>query len=317
MDCDYLGFFCLLGMITLFFIPVCADIPNRAPPETAVISTSTDIGCEGTVTQSNSLVWQQSSISLHNPPLDAGGFPWIWFDQYWNSVYGWTADPLIADLLGEPIPQGEVRYAAGYSATAMAVQGTMQLTRMVDVDTDNAVGNEHNIDVTTHLAFFSTTNVGRATSDEDLLIDAAGGHTTGMSSALCPFAGDDCPFNPPFCNVVQMGSWVEVSQGSISTLASGRFVAESDTLPVTMDYSINGRGNSPYDYAIGSMSVSMDAHLQEGRMMNITPYNPEAMDQPAGFVPIEAADITYSESTYASGAIGRFTKNMHYQSGRN
>ncbi|MCU0632311.1 MAG: hypothetical protein MUC66_04965 [Methanolinea sp.] len=302
-------------------IPVCADVPVNATLETTGISSMTSLDCMGSVTHTNSLAWQQSSTSLHDPPLNPGGIYTVWFDQFGNPVYGWTADPMLAELLGEPIPPGEVRYTAGYTATALAAQGTTHLTRMIDVDTGNKAGNEENIGVTTHLAFLAENGLGRVTSDEDLLIDAAGTHTTAESSTLCPFAMDDSLFIPPFCNVVQMGSSIDLSQGSISTSAGARFVSKSNDVPVTMDYSITGEGISSAGippYASGSMSAYIHAHLQEGRMVDITPFNPDAPpDTPRGFVPIQSADVTYSESTSAVGAIKLFTKEMHYQSVRN
>lgn len=119
--------------------------------------------------------------------------------------------------------------------------------------------------------------------------------------------------------MIQMGSKVDVSQASVSTSAGGRFVSATTDLPVAMDYSINGKGISSTGvtpYATGSMSAFINAHLQEGRMLNITPYNPEALEQPAGFIPGKATDISYSESTSATGMIKQFSKDMYYQSGK-
>lgn len=303
----------------LVTLPAWADVPVNATLETAGISSMTGLDCEGTVTHTNMLAWEQSGSSLHDPPLNAGGFYTVWFDRFGNPVYGWTADPALAALLGEPIPQGEVRYTAAYSAGILASQGTIHVAREVAIDTAGKATDQENIAVTTHLAFRTGSGTGRVTSDENLLVDAAGTHTTGESTTLCPFANGESPFIPPFCNVVEMGSSVDLTEGSISTSADARFVSESNNVPVTMDYSIAGGGVSSSQnsaYATGSMCAYLDAHLQEGRMVDITPFNPDAPpDTPRGFVPVQATDAWYSESTSTKGAIGLFWKEMRYQSG--
>ncbi|OPX66366.1 MAG: hypothetical protein A4E37_01974 [Methanoregulaceae archaeon PtaB.Bin056] len=321
MNGDRFYFLWIIGVIfTLAItIPVCADVPVNSTRETTGISSMTAIDCMGTVTQSNSLSWEESSTSIHDPPLTPGGIYTVWFDQFGNPVYGWTADPALAALLEEPVFPGEVRCTAGYSSTVLAAQGTTHLTRGVDADTGNKAGNENNIDITTYLAFLGDNPFGRVTSDEDLILDAAGTHTTAESSTLSPFRVDDSLFIPPFCNVVQMGSSIDIARGSISTSADARFVSESDESPVSMGYSIVAGGDSFQNrsaYAAGSMSAYIRAHLQEGRMVDITPFNPDALpDTPRGFVPIQSADVTYSESTSAMGAIAVFMKEMRYLSG--
>ncbi|OPX72188.1 MAG: hypothetical protein A4E39_01653 [Methanoregulaceae archaeon PtaB.Bin152] len=321
MKFDNFGVVWLIAMFlsTTATIPVWADVPVNATLETTAISSMTGLDCMGTVTHTNSLTWEQSGSSLHDPPLNPGGFFNVWYDRFGNPVYGWTADPALAELLEEPIFPGEVRYIAGYVSTTLAAQGTTHLHRIVDLDTGNKVGNEENIDITTHLAFLAENPFGRVTSDEDLLIDAAGTHTTAESSTLCPFAVDESLFIPPFCSVVQMGSSIDLSHGSIATSAGARFVSESSAFPVSIDYSIAGGGNSYQDtraHATGSMNAYVRGHLQEGRMAEITPFNPDAPpDTPRGFVPLKSADVTYSESTSASGGIALFAKEMHFLSG--
>jgi hypothetical protein len=313
---------CLIGMLLVIalLLPVNADIPVNATPETSRFFTSTAIDNVGTVTQSNSLTWQLSSTSLHDPPLDAGGIAdYVWYDANWNPVEGWTADPLIAELLSEPIPHGEVRYTSTYSADLNAVEGSTTLVKQVGLDTGNIVGNNNNIDVNTVLTFVTSEGPGRATSEEVLLIYGAGAQTTTAGTSLCPYAAGDSPFAPPFCSLVQMGSKIDVLSASVTTSADGRFVSATTDIPVAMDYSINGKGVSAggvTPYAEGLMSAFMGARLQDGRMQNITPYNPEVVDQPAGFIPVKSADISYSESTSATGLIGQFAKDMHYQSGK-
>jgi hypothetical protein len=312
---------CFFAFLLGIAVTVCAGsaAPAEEVSEAQQVGSITAVSCTGTVIQDNHLSWHQSGVSLHGPPLVFGGIPWTWFDAEWNPVDGWTADPLVADLLGIPIPRGETRYIAGYSAGTMADQGTTTLARVVAADTGTMAGNGDNIDATTHLAFISNSGQGRVISREDLLIDATGAHTTVAGTSICPFMGTDGGFAAPFCNIVQMGSEIDVSQASVSTSAGGRFVSDTDRSPVTMDYTISAGGPSPdrTSYAAGSMRAFMNARLQEGRMENITPYNPDAIDQPAGFSPGKASDLAYSESTFSTGEIDAFFKDMHYQSGRN
>jgi hypothetical protein len=260
------------------------------------------------------------SDSLHDPPLTDGGLPITLYDANGNPVDGWTADPLLADLLGEPIPPGEVRYTAGYNANSMAVQGMTNLVKTMDINTANQISNQQNINAKTMLTY-NATNGGRATSTEDILLDGVGSQTTTANMILCPFvSSDQDPFFPPFCNIIQSGSAIDVSLVSVSTQASERFVTASADVPVSQAYSIAGQGitqsqgTSP---AIGSMSAYMQAHLQDGRMFDVTPVNPDAIDQPEAFVSGKASDIVYSETSSTSGLVNKFSKSISYQSGIN
>ena len=311
---------CSTAIFLLFsgFVAVFADIPVSQDPQTQGIVTSTVLNGQGIVTESDSVAWQLDSDNLHDPPLSDGGLPITFFDADGNPVYGWTADPLLADLLGEPIPPGEVRYTAGYNANIMAVRGTTTLVKTMNINTANKVGNQQNINANTVLSFIAGDG-GRATATEDILLDGAGAQTTTANKILCPFTpAEQGPFFPPFCNIIQSGSAVDISAGSVSTQASERFVSASADVPVSQAYSITGQGitqsqgTSP---ATGSMSAYLKAHLQDGRMFDITPVNPEAIDQPEGFVPGKASDIVYSETSSADGLISRFSKSVWYQSG--
>jgi hypothetical protein len=57
----------------------------------------------------------------------------------------------------------------------------------------------------------------------------------------------------------------------------------------------------------------MKAHLQEGREQQVPKrYRPTDI---IGFIPGKAEDLSYSETSMASGLIYRFSKDMQYQSG--
>ena len=63
----------------------------------------------------------------------------------------------------------------------------------------------------------------------------------------------------------------------------------------------------------GTVSAFMKAHLQEGIEQQVPQRIPPT--DIIGFIPSKAEDLSYSETSMASGSIGSFTKNMQYQSG--
>ncbi|MDD1718575.1 MAG: hypothetical protein LUQ25_00815, partial [Methanoregulaceae archaeon] len=139
--------------------------------------------------------------------------------------------------------------------------------------------------------------------------------TTSADKILCPFGTAAGPFFPPFCNVVMSGSKVDVSLASVSTSASERFVAATADVPVVQAYSISGKGVTSSEGsadAIGSMSAFMTAHLQDGRVLNLTEVDgfPDIE-----YRPVKAEDISYSNSVSASGIIKAFGQSYTYQSG--
>ena len=80
------------------------------------------------------------------------------------------------------------------------------------------------------------------TSDEQVTMDGAStGQDAPYLTLTCPFAarGDDS-YNPPFCNIVQEGSWVNLTVGSLSTETRERFimVAVPDTTPELLRHSM-------------------------------------------------------------------------------
>ncbi|MDD1719014.1 MAG: hypothetical protein LUQ25_03045, partial [Methanoregulaceae archaeon] len=118
------------------------------------------------------------------------------------------------------------------------------------------------------------------------------------------------------------GSRVDVSLASVSTSASERFVAATADVPVVQAYSISGKGVTSSEGtadAIGSMSAFMNAHLQDGRMINVTPTSREiliiTMPGVSVWDPVKSEDISYSNSVSASGIIKAFSNAYTYQSG--
>ena len=110
---------------------------------------------------------------------------------------------------------------------------------------------------------------------------------------------------PGYCNIVQTGSKFDLTTGSVVTSADNKFVGTDATAPVALNYAISvkpytipGKGTIP---AMGSVSSYIKAHIQEGRSVNNT---------------TRAEDLTYSESSFASGIITSFSKMISFQSGK-
>jgi hypothetical protein len=307
----------VLVIISLAICPSQATIQVSDNPDPGSIASVTTVTCEGTVDHSDMLSWQQSSTSLHNPPLDTGGFFTVWFDEDGNPVYGWTADPALADLLGMPVPPGEVRYVAGYSASLLAGQGITDLVKTMYIGSVKENGNT--VNTLTQVDFLSEKNHGAAFFNEDLTIDGAASHTTGENTMSCQFSTGECPFVPPFCEVVNMGSRSVFTQGSLLTRASSSFIPDSRSSGASMDYSVTSGGlpsSKSHMVTAGSIEAYVRATRGEGRMKNIIPSKPgENQEVPAGYVPLHSSLMTYSEQTSAEGVITIFSKDMHYRSG--
>ena len=153
---------------------------------------------------------------------------------------------------------------------------------------------------------------GQMISSENLMLDGAGQFDYTNLRMLCPFAASDSTFIPQFCNIVQTGSSVDVTTGKLVTSTSGRFVSATADAPVTAGHSISltGIGSAP---ASGSATAYIRMHIQEGRI-NLFGSIPDLGAKV--YTPGKTEDLTYSETTSASGLLPMFAKTMNYQSGK-
>ena len=305
----------LAVLVILFSGPAYADIPVHAVPEQAVISTTTSIDAQGIVMTSTSMILQIGSHTINNPPLENGGFPWEWgpFGPDGPYIEGYTVDPR-ADWPGTPVPPGEVQYSTGYDEEVTAVSGNINYQKTMSISTANKTVGEDNIAADTQVTFIGVDG-GRMTTREDILIDGTGAQTVAANQACCPFAGTTSPFFPPFSNIVVSGSSAGISTGSISTSAGARLISASADIPVSETYQVNVHGvTGPggHTAASGTVSAFMKAHLQEGGEQQVPRL---FITDFIGFVPVKVEDLTYSDTSMASGLIYSFTKDMQYQSG--
>jgi len=283
---------CILAAAIALAFAGCAaaDIPVNATPETAGITVTTNIQCQGTVLASDSLTMQQSSDALDAPPL--------------KSAIGSDGTLTGSD--------GEVQYTAGYDENTMAVEGTTSYTKTTAIDTANQIADKNNIETNKIVTFIASDELGRMTSSEDILVDGAGASTASGDKMLCPFGTQASGTFPPFCNIIESGSSVDVSLGSLSTSASERFISATADVPVAQAYSISLKGittsNGTVD-AIGSASAFMKAHFQDGRVLNTS------TDEGNSYSPVKAEDVSYDNSVSASGIISAFSQAYSYQDG--
>ena len=223
-----------------------------------------------------------------------------------------------------PLPPTSVIYTGSYSENTLADQGLISYQKAADFDTAGmAAPNQYNL-VTEKLVEFVGSGTGRMTSDEQVTMDGAStGQDAPYLTLICPFAaGNDDSYNPPFCNIVQEGSSVDLTVGSLSTETRERFimVAVPDTTPSSYgiawpypladpgteaDYSIalTGFGDLP---ASGSATAYITAHVQEGRNVIEDGSGPYDERYP------KSEDLAYSETTTVSGDITLFSKEMNY-----
>ena len=178
----------------------------------------------------------------------------------------------------------------------------------MNIDTRNKVTSESNIKTQTGLTFAATEDGGNVVGSENLMLDGAGDLTYAGERMLCPFGSDADAIIPAFCNIVQSGSKIDLTIGSVTTTADERFVGKSANDPVVMNYAINvkpystSQGQFP---ARGSAMAYIKAHVQEARGWDLN-------------LPIEgmnkSSDFTYTETASALGTISAFNKDMHYSS---
>ena len=172
-----------------------------------------------------------------------------------------------------------------------------------------AVPNLYNVQPSKVVDFIRT-DTGRMTSDENTVIEGAGTAFGDSQIMICPFAGGLANYNPGFCNIVQEGSSVDLTLGSLTTITQQRYIMEKGgSVPLDMpisdpgvesDYSmkLTGFGDVP---AMGSAEAYIDVHVQEARSYNYEDY-------------LKAEDLVYSETTTSSGDITIFQKVMGYNS---
>jgi hypothetical protein len=213
-----------------------------------------------------------------------------------------------AGINAPPLEFGEKQSTNVYTESTDAKNGVnIEYSKTFAADTGNKVLGTWNLQ--THRSIQYETNTakdGRMTSAEKIVMDVAGNTDDTATEFLCPFAEGKSNYSPAFCNIVQMGSNMDVTYVNVVTDAAKRDIQAVDDFPLEAQYSINAKGvlvettgGLVQQPATGSISAFMDVHTQEAR----------------GNSQIPEADFVYKESTAASGFINSFVKSMYYQDG--
>jgi hypothetical protein len=278
-----------------------ADTGCPQVPEMQGFVTSTAMSAIGTVTETDNIV---NIIANYAGPAGEG---------YPDATH-----------LPYPLFYGQnTEYISTYTENTIADQGLVTYTKAMVSDTAGmATTNVFNVQ-TDKVVEFIGTDTGRMTSDETTVLDGAGTWFLGEDILICPFASIGISISPAFCNIVQEGSSVDLTRGSLATGTEQRYIMKSAgfytvkddiydyELPVSdpgveSNYRIalTGIGDAP---ALGSAEAFIDVHVQEGRMTELS-------ESEESFFNPKAEDLVYSETTSASGDITQFQKVMGYNS---
>lgn len=286
-------------VLLLFTVIICSAAADSGVPETEEtqgITTATVMQVLGMATEEDTIIFD----------IDDGYY-----------AGGWPHAP--------PIAPSSVIYSSAYSEDTLVDQGVVSYNKNIDLDTRGiASENQHNLKTEKIIGFIGS-DTGKLVSEETLLLDGAGAGTDTLTSITCPFATHDgSDIIPPFCNIIEMESDADISSGIVTTGTAERFIMQVVPDPgfgldwpwpksdpgTEMNYAFSLTGVENYP-AAGSASVSMDAHIQEGRNVIQTVLPGETG---GGYDYPISSDIVYSEKTTASGQIDLFRKDMNYNS---
>jgi hypothetical protein len=258
--------FMVIALAVLFTLTgvAMADTGIYQVPETQGFVTSTISQAVGTVTETDSVVWQLGDDDLDAPPLEVG----------------------------------EIITTMSYTENTIADQGLVEYTKGQSLDTQSQVAGTYNFKNGKQVDFIGL-DTGRMLSDENMVLDTADyGYNDTAGLYICPFAAQLSNESPGYCNIIEVGSSLDVTLASLATAADERHVEENSDAAVEVYYYIGltGFGDVP---AMGSATAYINAHLQEARE----------------YEGLKAEDVAYSETSTAAGDITIFSKEIGYQSG--
>jgi hypothetical protein len=232
-----------------------------------------------------------------------------------------------ADEFSGPVPHpildhiNAAEYTASYREETLADQGLVTYTKGMTTETSGAATTGMYNVQTSKVVEFLGSDTGRMTSVEESVLDGAGTEFENQKTMICPFAAPTLvgrfTLNPVFCNIVQEGSALDLTRGSLATDTGQRYIMERSPgeggpdLPVSdpgveADYGITltGLGDLP---AVGSAQASIGVHVQEGR--NYIDFHDQVP-----FLNQKSEDLAYTETSTANGEITLFRKVMNYNS---
>lgn len=318
---NLLIFILLVISFSLLTASGAADILPPSPPETQGISTVTQLSGQGNLIMSAKLSWGLSSEGLgvnneYDLLLDEEGYPIL--DENGNEIYSWftTPEPPLSALQ-------EVQMHTTYSENTLGNNGQLNYTKGFYVDTAAKPAAANNIE-SDRLFNFVGYNGGRLYSQEDLMLSTVGTGVFREFSSLCPVCTGACPCPdpsqccwPPFCNTLQTGSTIDMTMVSAGSSSGVRNVNEegfqdfegfnwpinpSVDNPSRVSYDIRVHGITPTQPSVGQVSVYLDVHSIEDRVLCFSP--------PGAF-----SEMTLKEHRLVDGKVSLFDYSVRYESG--
>ena len=211
----------------------CCPVPETMC--TSKIETTTQVTCLGTMTEDESLIFEQSSVSLIPLP---------------------------------PLIFGERYGSTSYAMDMIARNGVIDFLKDFEFDTENSAGiPDYNLDVATTFDYAAYAG-GRLTSSEVVSIDAISAQQNVPGTIICPFAAGGAAIVPESCEYIEAGSTLDVTEVSArsntQTITNAR---SNDITPIMLHYDIHAGSTSlgPSAGAVGSASAFMTVHEMEGR----------------------------------------------------
>jgi len=236
-----------------------ADPGVNATPETIGISTVGVISVQGAIVSKTDL--SMTSASMQNttsiPPLNAGTY-----------------------------------YAATYNddVTSTGV-GLIDMTKTMNVDTNNMLANQYNIEAFKVLNFLGD-GTSRIVSTENIFVDGTGIPLSTKENLICTLGPSKSTVIPAFCNVAEAGSSVDMLVGSVTTGADTRFIMKSADPGVVLNYDVRVIDT------IGKASAYMEVFSQEAKGTDRAPFSV----------------VKFREDTSVDGFISLFDKTYAYES---
>lgn len=238
-----------------------ADPGVNATPETVGISTAGVVSVQGAIISKTDLTMKSSSSQ------NITSIPALTIGRYYVATYN-------------------------DDVTSTGV-GLIDMTKTMDVDTNNMEANQYNIEAFKVLNFLGD-GTSRIVSTENIFVDGTGLPAKTAETLICVMGPSKSEWVPAFCNVAEAGSSVDMLAGSATTGADTRFIMKSADPGVVLDYNVRVIDT------IGKASAYMEVFSQEGKG-NATPSAP-------------FAEVKFREDTSVDGLITLFDKTFAYES---
>jgi hypothetical protein len=300
------GIIALLVLLVFFGIALADPMVNQTP-EIQGFKTTTTMDVVGLANENDAIGWQLSNGAVNSGSL---AIPGNFYKVGPYVIYIPGGDPVYNAMYGNSNSSGQVQYTVAYDETTTAFSGAVTYNKGLSLNTGNKVASQNNVQAD-KIVTFEGNDAGTIVSSESIMVDGAGQFDWTASKMLCPFAASTSTLIPPFCNIVQTGSSVDLTTGRFVTSTHERSVAATSDPGVEAghDIDVTGIGNGP---ALGSAAAYIKVHDQEGRAA-ITYLFIGATE----FDVHKTEDLQYSETSLAFPTIAKFSKSMDYKSGLN